>query len=112
MPYERWRQIARTSPDEIAFPDLPTERQWTFSAVTSAAEQATAADGKIVFPRGISAEFIVAVLAAWRQHQIVCPLEQEQTPPMFSTAVPEGVVHLKTTSASTGSARTIAFTAP
>ena len=111
MLYERWRQIARSAPDEIALRDLATERQWTFAELASAAEQVKAADGKIVFPQGISAEFILAVLAAWRQHQIVCPLEQEQAPPKFSTAVPKGVVHLKTTSASTGASRMIAFTA-
>src|SRR5215471_18999143 len=101
MLYERWRQIARTLPDEIALRDLATERQWTFAQLASAGEQATAPDGKVVFPQGISAEFILAVLAAWRQHQIVCPLELEQAPPTFSAALPEGVVHLKTTSAST-----------
>src|SRR4029079_19267730 len=45
-------------------------------------------------------------------NQVVYPLEHEQTPPMIPATVPTGVVHLKTTSASTGPARIIAFTAP
>src|SRR5262249_23779312 len=55
-------------------------------------------------------EFIVTVLRAWRNGQVVCPLEPEQKRLEF-TALPKACVHLKTTSATGGAARVVAFKA-
>src|SRR4051794_9018974 len=110
MLYERWRQIARAHPDEIALRDLSSNRHWTFRELASAVESDVDEGGGIAFPQGISAEFIVAVLQAWRADRVVCPLETGQAPPEFSRALPSGIVHLKATSATGGDARLVAFT--
>lgn len=112
MLYECWRQIARLNQDQIALRDLPSGRQWTFGELAGIAEQGErCAAKKIIFPRGNSAEFIFSILRAWRDNAVACPLESEQPAPEISRELPDGVVHLKTTSASTGAPRLIAFTA-
>src|SRR5690348_11902016 len=111
MLYERWRQIAHAHAAEIALRDLTSGRQWTFRELAEAGEQGTVPLGRVVFPHGICAEFVFSVLRAWREGKIVCPLESEQSPPVIAPGLPTNIVHLKTTSATTGAARTIAFTA-
>src|SRR5262249_33325811 len=64
----------------------------------------------VVCPRGISAEFVLTVLRAWRAGQVVLPLEPGQKRIRVS-GLPTGIVHLKTTSATTGTPRVVAFTA-
>jgi long-chain acyl-CoA synthetase len=111
MLYERWRQIMRANQNEIALRDLASQRQWTFGELAAATEKTISSGQKIAFPQGISAEFIFMVLRAWRGGQIVCPLETDQTAPHVAQGLPQGIVHLKTTSATTGAPRMVAFTA-
>jgi long-chain acyl-CoA synthetase len=110
MLYERWRQIARAYSGEIALRDLASGQQWTFEALAREAEQGTKGSGRYAFPQGVTPEFILSVLRAWRDGQIVCPLEHEQPSPI-APGLSQEIVHLKTTSATTGTARRIAFTA-
>jgi acyl-CoA synthetase (AMP-forming)/AMP-acid ligase II len=109
MLYDRWRQNLHDNHDELALLDAIDGRRWTFSQLDAAAEAAKSPEGSVVFPAGISLEFVLTVLRAWRAGQIVCPLEGDQARPSL-TAFPPGCVHLKTTSATTGPARAIAFT--
>src|SRR5688572_15321062 len=109
MLYERWREIARDLPNEIALRDLPSARQWTFAQLESAAEERESA-GSVIFPRGHTAEFVLSVLRAWRHDQVIVPLEGAQMPSALPSLPPE-IVHLKTSSATTGAAKLIAFTA-
>ena len=75
------------------------------------AERASSpAASAIAFPQGLSAEFIVGVLRAWRQRVVVCPLEIGSAPPALRNPPPK-CVHLKFTSASTGGPRLVAVTA-
>src|SRR5438067_302229 len=110
MLYERWRQIALENRKELALREITTARQWTFGQLDAETQCGSNADAPVAFPTGISGDFILAVLRAWRDGQAVCPLEPGQAPPRFDR-LPRGCVHLKTTSASTGAARVIAFTA-
>jgi len=111
MLYERWRQIAGACPNQIALSDLANGIQWSFRELAAAAE-AGPADGKaIAFPQGAAAEFILALLRAWQIKQVVCPLESGQPAPDITGDLPAGIVHLKTTSATTGTPRLVAFTA-
>src|SRR5438128_6057234 len=110
MLYDRWRQIARENRNELALRDALSGRYWTFRQLDAVAESRPAESGPVVYPQGISAEFIFTVLRAWKARQVVCPLEAGQTPPQFAR-LPKGCVHLKTTSATTGAPRFIAFTA-
>lgn len=55
-------------------------------------------------------EFVVAVLRGWRSGQAVCPVENAGETKVLD-GLPDSWVHLKTTSASTGAARWVGFTA-
>lgn len=110
MLYDRWHEIAARFRNEIALRDLTGGKQWTFSQLAAEVEKGRGVDGKIIFPQGISSDFIFAVLQGWRFGRVVCPLEAGQSPPSFSK-LPSGCVHLKMTSATTGAPRTIVFKA-
>ncbi len=110
--YQRWREVAALTPHQTALRDLAAGRRWTFQEMAAEAESASNPDESLSFPRGVSAEFVIAVLRAWRWGQVVCPLEPDQPPPRLAAAPPGGIVHLKTTSATTGLPRLVAFTSP
>src|SRR6185312_305352 len=98
MLYERWQQIARSLPREIALRDLTANRQWTFQELERAAETPGGESGSIAFPTGVSAEFVFTVLRAWRAGQVVCPMESDQHTPEIQAGLPPEIVHLKMTS--------------
>jgi acyl-CoA synthetase (AMP-forming)/AMP-acid ligase II len=106
MLYERWREIAREHAHELALYNVGRDERWTFSQLDAHAETG-AGSGPVAFPQG--GDFIIALLRAWRAGQIVCPLEPDQPPPIIGRPPPE-IVHLKTTSATSGAARFVAFT--
>src|SRR6266511_1992348 len=110
MLYERWQRIARDHQHEIALTDLHTDRRWTFAELAAAIDGRTSGSGEVAFPQGNGAGFIFDVLRAWRADAIVCPLEAGQVLSPVAP-LPRGVAHLKTTSATTGAARLVAFTA-
>src|SRR2546426_10027630 len=111
MLYERWRQIADAHRHEIALRDFSTGRQWTFRELATIAGERTGVAGSIAYAQGNGADFIFSVLRAWHCRQVVCPLEAGQAPPDCAPPLPPGVVHLKSTSATTGEPRLVAFTA-
>jgi long-chain acyl-CoA synthetase len=128
MLYERWRQIVREHREKCALRDLASGRQWSFDELFAAGEKwkgapalaapkllgegwsGPAGAGGIVFPQGHAPEFILDLLAAWRENKTVCPLEPGQAPPQVPTP-PIDCIHLKCTSATTGTPRVIAFKA-
>ena len=109
MLYECWRRVARERAREPALLDLATRRQWSFAELARAAEGAPEPEGPVVYPQGNSAEFVLAILCAWRWRRVVCPLEPGQSPPSVPLP-PASCVHLKLTSATTGIPRVIGFT--
>src|SRR5258706_7659699 len=111
MLYERWRQISRAHQNEIALRDSATGEEWSFGQLARVAERKPRSQEAISFPRGHGPQFIFGVLEAWRWGQIACPLEPDQPIPRFPMHLPDGIAHLKTTSATTRDARLIAFTA-
>ena len=117
MLYERWRQIAGKRRNAIALRDFASGQRWTFSELFAAGESwkeapfaGPAKAAGIVFPRGHSPEFILGLLAAWRENKMVCPLESGQLP-LEVPRPPKQCVHFKFTSATGGAARLVAFTA-
>ena len=110
MLYERWREIARARREEIALRDLAQGRAWTFRELAEQTEAAAPSTHDLAHPQGGSAAFVFAVLRAWREGRVVCPLEVGQAPPGVPIP-PPGIVHLKTTSATTGVPRVVALTA-
>jgi acyl-CoA synthetase (AMP-forming)/AMP-acid ligase II len=110
MLYERWKMISAGRRHETALRDFASGRCWTFGELFIAGEKQMIGPAGPAFPQGHSPEFIFQLLAAWRKNRIVCPLEPGQMPPQISGA-PENCIHFKTTSATTGGSRIVAFTA-
>lgn len=110
MLYERWRQVAQDFRNEIALHDVASGDSWTFAQLSKVAESCDRLKEPVVFPKGITSEFIFAVLQAWRFKKTVCPLDSGQTPPVLAR-LPAEIVHLKMTSAARGAGRIIAFKA-
>ena len=109
MLYERWQQVVRDHRKEIALRDLASGRRWTFAQLDRESEKPLADNSPMVFPQGQSPEFIIAVLQAWRHGAVVCPLEAHHRPLAVAPLLPS-CCHLKTTPASTGAPRAVAFT--
>jgi acyl-coenzyme A synthetase/AMP-(fatty) acid ligase len=110
MLYECWRQIARERGGDCALRELSSGRRWTFDEMARLTESAPAASQPMVFPRGHDAGFVFAVLQAWRSNSVVCPMEADQTTSPAASPPPARCIHLKTTSATTGAPRFVAFT--
>src|SRR5260221_3110066 len=110
MLYECWREIARKHRHEMALCELASARRWTFAELAEHSENVDSSDQPISYPHGMTADFVVRVLGAWRAGKVVLPLETGQKAFAVS-GLPPGIVHLKTTSASTGAPRAIAVTA-
>ena len=108
MLYERWRQIAREGGHALALRDLAADRQWSFSELAAQAEAAPARGERMLHPQGHSAQFILDLLSAWRANAVVCPPEPDQEPLQFPVPPPP-CCHLKTTSATGGLPRGVAF---
>ena len=110
MLYQRWRNTADERRNELALRDLASGQCWTFAQLFAAGEAQEADAGEMICPQGHSPEFFFSLLSAWREGKVACPLESGQIAPDFGPP-PRGCVHLKWTSATTGQARLIAFTA-
>jgi acyl-CoA synthetase (AMP-forming)/AMP-acid ligase II len=114
MLYELWRNVAGARRDELALRDAASGRRWTFGELFAAGDGAPVSDPALqsgfAFPQGRGPEFILDLLATWRDGKIVCTLEPGQSPPQVPPP-PASCVHLKMTSATTGAARVVAFTA-
>lgn len=108
MLYERWRQIADQFRNEIALSDTASGQRWSFGELAAQADDGSDLTQSLIFPKGNSPQFIFDVLRAWRYGKTICPLESGQSAPIFAH-LPEGCVHLKLTSGSTGVSRSIAF---
>src|SRR2546421_4779544 len=111
MLFEAWRAVVRQHRGQMALSDFARGRQWTFKELDAICDEPSSAKDAMVFPQEDGPEFIFAVLRAWKAGTPVCPLEPNQPGPRFGEKLPEGIVHVKTTSASTGEARHILFTA-
>jgi acyl-coenzyme A synthetase/AMP-(fatty) acid ligase len=109
MLYERWRQVARDRASELALRELSSGRRWTFAELACQVDASSSGRGSLLSPRGHSADFIIGVLQAWSSGAVLCPLEPDQPAPQL-TVPPPPCRHLKITSATTGSARAVAFT--
>ncbi|HZI32099.1 MAG TPA: class I adenylate-forming enzyme family protein, partial [Candidatus Binatia bacterium] len=108
MLYERWRNISSERQNEPALRDFASGRRWTFGELFAAGESRPVGDKQLVFACGHSLEFILDVLAAWRENKVLCPLEPGQLPPVGD--LPQIGCHLKSTSATGGATRWVVFT--
>jgi len=109
MLYDAWQKVIQDRGDEVALRDLASGRGWTFAQIDRAAQTPLRDKSAMVFPQGHSPEFIFAVLQAWRWGAVVCPLEAHHQP-LRVPPPPSPCCHLKTTPATTGVPRAVAFT--
>jgi long-chain acyl-CoA synthetase len=119
MLYQSWSRIACQQPHAVALYDLADHREWTFGQLLQDAETRSAPGQGLVYPRGRGAAFVLEVLRGWRWNAVVVPLEEGQSPPpaldseaaltALRSRLPD-CVHLKSTSATTGEPRLVAFT--
>jgi acyl-coenzyme A synthetase/AMP-(fatty) acid ligase len=109
MLYECWQKVVQDRKNEIALRDLASGRCWTFLELLAETEVPRPEIPAVMYPQGNSPEFILAVLRAWRQGIVVCPLDSHQQP-LAVLPPPHPCCHLKTTPASMGVPRTVAFT--
>jgi acyl-CoA synthetase (AMP-forming)/AMP-acid ligase II len=110
MLYELWRRTVDREGDRWAVRELGSGREWTYRELDLAAQGHPVCGGSMLFPQGAGVEFLLTTLQGWRHGRVNCPLEIGQVPPTLGSA-PAGCAHLKTTSATTGRARFIAFSA-
>lgn len=109
MLYDRWRAIALDRRGDIALDDRVSGRRWTFGQILIRADLSSDPGSAWVCPLGNDAGFIFELLRAWRHQRVACPLEANDSAPAL--ALPSrDIVHVKRTSATTGSARYVAFT--
>jgi len=112
MLYERWLQVVRATPHRLAVWEGASGRHYTFQELeTAAGNQSSNSRDRVQFASGAGVEFILSVLGAWRAGKVLVPLEQGQPNPAVDQPPANRVVHLKSTSATTGTSRLIAFTA-
>jgi len=109
MLYDAWQKVIRDRGNEVALRDLASGRSWTFAQMDREAEAPLPDSSAMVFPQGHSTEFIFIVLRAWRRGRVVCPLELHHQP-LAVPPPPPPCCHLKTTPATTGVPRAVAFT--
>lgn len=109
MLYDRWRNIVKEFGKAPALADASDGRTWTFIELDQKAACCQAEEA-IIFPQTNCPEFVLNVLRAWRNGTVVCPLEPGQAPPRLPGLPPAGISHLKTTSATSGRPRLVAFT--
>ena len=96
--------------------EIASGKCWTFGELFIAGEKKKNGPAGPAFPQGRSPDFIFDLLAAWRENKIVCPLEPGQVKLSVLTgqlpsSLAKQIIHLKSTSATGGAARFVAFTA-
>jgi len=110
MLYEHWQKVVQSRRNEVALRDLASGRCWTFAQLNRESETPLPDNPPMVFPQGHSPEFIFTALRAWRRGAVTCPLEAHHRP-LAVPPPPAPCCHLKTTPATTGVPRAVAFTA-
>ena len=78
----------RTGATNLALREFASGRRWTFAQLFAAGEarRRPLAGSSLSSPAGPSPEFILDILAAWRENKMVCPLEPGQNAARFSPA--------------------------
>ena len=109
MLYDAWQKVIKDRGDEVALRDLASGQSWTFAQMDREAQTPLPDKSAMIFPQGHSPEFIFTVLRAWRRGRVVCPLEAHHRP-LAVPLPPPPCCHLKTTPATTGVPRAVAFT--
>lgn len=108
MPYLRWLETSRRFASRPAI--FEGERVMTFSDLAAAVSAAPTAKGPVIARSG-GVGFFVDVLRAWRDGQVVIPVERDAPEPVLSRDPPVGTCLVKYTPGASGIPRGIFFNA-
>jgi len=112
--YERWLETCAKYRETWAIREEATGRVWTFGMIEAALSQLPKLEAGRCVPavaqEGV-AGFVLKTLQAWRDQAVLLPQEKASAIMDETRSVPDGVVHVKTTSGSTGEARRVFFEA-
>ena len=110
--YKKWQAVAMERDSGFALRDRIEGKTWTFAELAAAVDEISPAEALRV-THASGSRLILETLAAWRDEAVFCPLEADSpSPPIEEVAeLPEGVVHVKLTSGSTGEPRGVLFRA-
>lgn len=112
--YERWLETCAKYRDTWAIREEATGQVWTFGMIESALNQLPKLEAGRCLPASAQegvAGFVLRTLQAWRDKAVLVPQEKAAALSEETPAAPCGVVHVKTTSGSTGEARRVLFEA-
>ncbi|MEM7385251.1 MAG: class I adenylate-forming enzyme family protein, partial [Verrucomicrobiota bacterium] len=109
--YQRWLQTLESRGDQTAVIDHEKNEALTFSQMAAALQRLPSARNPVAAV-GVGVPFLMETLRAWRDGQVLIPMEKgAEEKPVDLSNVPSGVVHLKMTSGSTGECKRLLFTA-
>jgi long-chain acyl-CoA synthetase len=113
--YERWLETCAENREAWAIRDLGTGVEWSYGDLAEALAARPALVRGSVVTAGVgngTVEFVVRTLQAWRDGAVLLPVEGNGGPEDSGGGEPpEGIVHVKTTSGSTGEPRRVLFEA-
>jgi long-chain acyl-CoA synthetase len=112
--FEQWLKTLDSHRDETAVKDSVSGTCHTFGDLQREVEKLPALPAgqlhAVSVAEGITT-FLLQTLRAWRDRAVLCPMESEARALPDLGSLPEGIVHLKQTSGSTGEPRLVLFTA-
>lgn len=112
--YERWLDTCAENRGAWAIREEATGKSWTFGEIDEAARKLPRLKMGRPVPAAVedgAMAFVVRTLQAWRDGAALVPMERDLDGVDDSEEVPEGIVHIKTTSGSTGEPRRVYFEA-
>ena len=112
--YEQWLETCAKNRDDWAIREEASSRVWSFAMIEEALRTLPNLEpGRCVaaVAREGVVPFVLKTLQAWRDGAVLMPLERAEPEVVAALSTPAGVVHVKTTSGSTGEARRVFFEA-
>lgn len=110
--YERWLETCAENRGAWAIREEATGKSWTFGELDEAVQTLPRLEKGLQVPAAVGGNasmFVLKTLQAWRDGAALLPTEGAVD--WKQGSVPEGVVHIKTTSGSTGEPRLVHFEA-
>jgi len=112
--YERWLATCAENRTAWAIREGACGKAWTFGELDEAVRKMPCLEqGRCVAvaAQGGAVEFVLRTLQAWRDGAVLVPVERPVSGGADLQDVPNGVIHVKTTSGSTGEPRSVYFEA-
>jgi long-chain acyl-CoA synthetase len=112
MLFQAWQQTLARNRDAVALRDAASGLEHSFADLQRSLDRLAQLEERslhrVSVGEGVLA-FVVQTLRAWRDGAVLCPVEREGATVPDAAGLPEGVVHLKLTSGSTGEPRCVMF---